>query len=152
MPLERLVEPCQHVVERVCQVAQFIGGTSEVDPPRQVRRRDVTRHRRDPGYRSQDQARHVPPDSEAAEEQGYERCERLRPQPVQGAAVDLFLEGHEPCHPRPFVGHDLRAVTRIVGDEVSVAGLARHRFVGQGPRQAEVDAADPHRRQAEQQD
>ena len=88
---ERRVEPAEHVVDGVGQVAQLVVRAVERDPPGQVGGGDLLRGRGDPPYRPQRPAGQPPADAEADQEQRAEPADRVVPQRLQRLVVHRGL-------------------------------------------------------------
>ena len=82
------IEPVEHRVERVGEIAHLVGWTAETDPPREIGRLDLPRDAGDRADGPHDAARDGPPDGQADRHQHEERREREIANPLERLLAD----------------------------------------------------------------
>ena len=86
-----LIEPVEHRVERIGQIAHLVGWAAEADPPREIGRLDLPRHAGDRAHGPQDAAGDSPTDREADRHQREECQEREIANRLEGLLADGLL-------------------------------------------------------------
>jgi hypothetical protein len=144
--VEGLVQPVEHRVDRVREIAQLVPRAVELDPPGQVGGLDLPCGAGDRAHRPQRPPGQHPPDAEAGDEETTQRDERVVAQGLERAEVDRRLDVVHRGHGERLVGIPLPSLV-LLGDRLRIGGpLDSHvRDHEPGPGEREEQRGVEHR-------